>query len=33
MNPHPDWRFNDPVGPSLSPEAAFEDSACLAEQG
>jgi hypothetical protein len=32
MNPHPDWRFNDPVGPHLSPEDAIEDSGCLAEQ-
>lgn len=31
-NPHPDWRFNDPVGPYLDPEDAIADSACLAEQ-
>lgn len=31
-NPHPDWRFNDPVGPYLGPEDAIADSACLAEQ-
>jgi hypothetical protein len=32
-NPDPDWRFNDPVGPYLSPEDAIADSGCLAEQG
>jgi hypothetical protein len=31
-NPHPDWRFNDPVGPYLDPEHAIADSRCLAEQ-
>jgi hypothetical protein len=31
-NPHPGWRFNDPVGPYLSPEDALSDSECLAEQ-
>ncbi len=32
-NPHPDWRFNDPAGPHLTPEEAIADASFLAEQG
>jgi hypothetical protein len=32
LNPNINWTFNDPAGPYLSPEDAFDDGSFLAEQ-
>ena len=28
-NPDPDWRFDDPTGPYVTPQQAWGDASCL----